>query len=86
MKDIDFEIENKEFQKAFLNQNPFPGTAIPEDRPRITADREDAKEMFVNLVNGLRQDGDSAVAIFVGDWGSGNPIFYEFFTQQLKTN
>lgn len=84
MKDIDFEIENKEYHKAFLKQNPFPATAVPESRPHITADRDDAKEMFVNIVNGVLQDGESAVAIFIGDWGSGKSHILRVFHTSIE--
>ena len=71
MQEINFNTNQLNFKKARLKFNPFPSTALPEESPSITADRDVAVEKFIQIVNNLRNNRESSVAVFVGDWGSG---------------
>ena len=71
MQEINFNVNQLNFEKARLKFNPFPTTALPEENPSITADRDIAVEKFVQIVNNLQNNHKSSVAVFVGDWGSG---------------
>ena len=83
MKNIKFDETPKDYSKAFLKQNPFPSTALPEENPRITADRKNAIEKFVHIINNVRHKGESTVAVFIGDYGSGKSHILRVFNTNV---
>ncbi len=84
MQGINFDENVVSFEKAHLRFNPFPSTALPEENPSITADRNEAVEKFVHIINNLRNHHESSVAVFVGDWGSGKSHLLRVFNTAIQ--
>lgn len=82
-KFIDFTQSERDYAKILLKQNPFPALAIPEEKPSITADRQQARDKFVNVIGNLRKEGESSVVIFIGDYGSGKSHLLRVFATAI---
>lgn len=84
---VDFTDETRDYSRAYLKRNPFPALAVAEENPRITADREKARDRFLNVMYNLRHEGESATVIFIGDYGNGKShllrVFYTAIKDQL---
>lgn len=84
---IDFTEVKRDYSKVGLRRNPFPALAVAEENPRITADREKARDKFLNVMYNLRQEGESATVVFIGDYGNGKShllrVFYTAVKEQL---
>ena len=84
MEEINFETSTRDFTKACLKFNPFPTTAIPEENPSITADRDEPREKFISIVNNLRVNRTPSVSVFVGNWGSGKSHLLRVFNTAVQ--
>lgn len=64
-------LRKKDYSKYYLKMNPFPTSAVPEEVPPFTADREREKEHFKNMIGELINNNRTSVTVFVGEYGSG---------------
>lgn len=81
---VNFTDEKRNYSRAFLKRNPFPALAVAEENPRITADREKARDKFLNVIYNLRHEGESATIIFIGDYGNGKSHLLRVFHTAIK--
>ena len=75
----------REYSRCFLRRNPFPSTAIPEEVPPVTVDRDSIIRHFQDVVAQLYQDGASTVTVLVGEYGSGKSHLLKVFKHSTNS-
>jgi len=75
----------RDYPKCFLKINPFPSTAVPEEVPLITVDRERIIRHFQDTVAHLFHDGGSTVTVLVGGYGSGKSHMLRVFKHSVNS-
>lgn len=73
----------KDYSIYFFDKNPFPSLTVPEEDPRITADRHESIKQFKDKMNGLRLHDESSVMVFVGEYGSGKSHLLRVFSSAV---
>jgi len=73
----------RDFSKYFFVKNPFPALTVPEENPRITADRKESIERFKHSVDQLTRHDESSILVFVGDYGSGKSHLLRIFSTAI---
>jgi len=72
-------LTKRNYEKIFLKRNPFPSTAIPEDLPQVTVDRDNIIRHFQSVISSLYQDSSSSITVLVGGYGSGKSHLLKIF-------
>jgi len=70
----------KDYSNYFFDKNPFPALTVPEENPRITADRHESIKKFKDRITNLRLHDESSVMVFVGEYGSGKSHLLRVFS------
>lgn len=76
-------VKPKQYDKFFLNRNPFPAIGIPGVETPFTVDREEIIRKFADAVTKLRIDGKGSLTVLVGDYGSGKSHLLTVFKQNV---
>jgi hypothetical protein len=82
---INLKGELRDYHRFFLERNPFPSLAIPEDVPAITADREAAIKRFQDSIIELTKNSTTTITVIVGPYGSGKSHLFRIFKQSVNT-
>jgi len=64
-------LVRRDYSAYYLKLNPFPTSAIPDESPPFTADRDREKTHFKDMMSELINNEKSSVTVFVGLYGSG---------------
>ncbi len=79
------QLTKRDYALCFLKRNPFPSTAIPEDLPQITVDREDVIRHFKDVISALYIDGSSTITVLSGGYGSGKSHLLKVFKNNIQS-
>jgi hypothetical protein len=74
----------RDYSKFLLRRNPFPSTAVPEETPFITVDRDSIIKHFQNVVAELAEDQSTTVTVVVGQYGSGKSHLLRLFKNSVN--
>lgn len=77
-------LSKKDYSHYYLKLNPFPSSAVPEEVPPFTADREREKKHFQSMINELFNNNRSSVTVFVGEYGSGKSHLMRAFKHSVN--
>lgn len=64
-------LTKRNYSDYYLQINPFPASAVPDELPPFTADRTREKNHFKDMMGELVNNEKSSVTVFVGEYGSG---------------
>lgn len=64
-------LVKRDYSGYHLKTNPFPSSAVPDESPPFTADRDREKDHFRDVVGELINNQKSSITVFVGEYGSG---------------